>query len=991
MLFFLLLFLLPFLGNAQTPLSCTAQASGTFSGRAEGHYEQVGDVIVQCNGAAEGASYSGLEIESSSVLVPFTSRTLDSANAITEALLLIDEPAPAAQVLCETPLNPASCPNANVFPGIRFSSTKIRFAFPSGGPRTLRITNLRVAFSQFGVAPGGSEEFQPAVRETSTGVPAPQRSLSLAPTGVRLATTQRSLLTSPPASPPAYGCADVNPELAQDASAFATADGRNFVVRLSESSFPSAFRRRSAAAPPLGGNPPAPEAQNTPGTIYQTETGFYNPAFPSPYADTGLPVSGSRLFLRIHNVPNGVKLFVPSQLVLKTRLLPSNTTADTGFAKRVITDPDGAGEFLGLQATSAIGGGIAQMAALGAYHQAIYEIVTSDTTSFEFIDVPVYPAYLASSGTSGAMTLTAGWAPLSTDVTGESAITPRFQNYSTTYAVAQFNGCQGFTITPQSDSVAASGGTGSIAVAAPPNTPWTATSNDAWITITAGGSSTQGNTISYSAGPNPLANARTGTITVGPVMFTINQLAGPATAVQLVPAQEAWGGGSSGISSFTVIASEPWTAVSNANWLVVISTSNGQVRYSVAVNPGPAARVGTITVNSATFTVTQSGNVPPLGRDMSYVPVTPCRMVDTRGSPGAFGQPALAAQTTRSFTPFDSPCAVPRNARAYALNVTVVPKGTLGFLSIWPTGYPQPLVSTLNSPDGRIKANAAIVPAGSSGAIDVMATDDTELIIDINGYFVESTQPLVFYPLPPCRVLDTRNGNGPLGGPVLANGSSRSFPVRSSNCGVPATAQAYSVNATVVPSGPLGYLTLWPTGQAQPFVSTLNSPRGAIVANAAIVPAGTDGAISAYVTDQTHLVLDINGYFAPPGSPGALRFNAVSPCRVLDTRNPNGTLGGPFLTSGQTRTWPVTQSPCELTNGAGAYSMNATVVPNGRLDYLTMWPAGQAQPFVSTLNAAGDPIVANALLVPAGTAGAVSSYVTNQTHLVLDVNGYFAP
>jgi len=38
-----------------------------------------------------------------------------------------------------------------------------------------------------------------------------------------------------------------------------------------------------------------------------------------------------------------------------------------------------------------------------------------------------------------------------------------------------------------------------------------------------------------------------------------------------------------------------------------------------------------------------------------------------------------------------------------------------------------------------------------------------------------------------------------------------------------------------------------------------------------------------------------------------------------------------------------------------------------------------------------DPIVANALLVPAGTAGAVSRYITHQTHLVLDVNGYLAP
>ncbi len=71
--------------------------------------------------------------------------------------------------------------------------------------------------------------------------------------------------------------------------------------------------------------------------------------------------------------------------------------------------------------------------------------------------------------------------------------------------------------------------------------------------------------------------------------------------------------------------------------------------------------------------------------------------------------------------------------------------------------------------------------------------------------------------------------------------------------------------------------------------------------------------------------------------------------------------------------------------------MNATVVPPAGLGYLTMWPTGQAQPLVSTLNAAEDPIVANALIVSVGTAGAISSFASSATHLVLDVNGYFAP
>ncbi len=67
----------------------------------------------------------------------------------------------------------------------------------------------------------------------------------------------------------------------------------------------------------------------------------------------------------------------------------------------------------------------------------------------------------------------------------------------------------------------------------------------------------------------------------------------------------------------------------------------------------------------------------------------------------------------------------------------------------------------------------------------------------------------------------------------------------------------------MVPSGVLSFLTTWPTGGNQPGVSTLNSFDGSVVANAAIVPAGTGGSINVYVTDRTHVILDINGYFAP--------------------------------------------------------------------------------------------------------------------------------
>ncbi len=104
-------------------------------------------------------------------------------------------------------------------------------------------------------------------------------------------------------------------------------------------------------------------------------------------------------------------------------------------------------------------------------------------------------------------------------------------------------------------------------------------------------------------------------------------------------------------------------------------------------------------------------------------------------------------------------CATLPSAAVYSMNVTVVPSsGYLGYLTVWPAGQSRPLVSTLNSLDGRIKANAAIVPAGASGDISVYATDTTNVIVDVNGYFAPvSGSTLAFYPLPPCRVADTRH------------------------------------------------------------------------------------------------------------------------------------------------------------------------------------------------------------------------------------------
>jgi uncharacterized repeat protein (TIGR01451 family) len=442
----------------------------------------------------------------------------------------------------------------------------------------------------------------------------------------------------------------------------------------------------------------------------------------------------------------------------------------------------------------------------------------------------------------------------------------------------------------------------------------------------------------------------------------------------------------------------PGTAANNCTRSDALAAGANYPAITVTVNV--AANAGSPLVNSvsvsgggaATATATDSTVIAvPTSQGLRFVPITPCRIADTRNAAGPFGGPSITGGTSRDFTIPNSACSIPATAQAYSLNVAVVVPtgGTLGYLTLYPAGQSRPLASTLNSLDGRIKSNAAIVPAGTNGAVSVFASDTTHVILDINGYFVPASDPtgLAFYPITPCRIGDTRTATAPLGGPALVGGQSRTFPILASTCNLPATAQAYSLNFAAVPGGSsLGYLTAWPTGQSRPVAASLNALTGAVTANAAIVPAGTNGSIDVFASNNTNLVIDINGYFAPMGT-GGLSLYGVTPCRVLDTRQPSGSAP---ITSLDVA---VSASACGIPATAQADVISVTVVPQGTpayLGYLTLWPQGQTRPVVSTLNALDGAITSNLAIVPT-TNGSISAFASNLAHVILDISGYFAP
>jgi hypothetical protein len=164
----------------------------------------------------------------------------------------------------------------------------------------------------------------------------------------------------------------------------------------------------------------------------------------------------------------------------------------------------------------------------------------------------------------------------------------------------------------------------------------------------------------------------------------------------------------------------------------------------VLVASPASAQLGAVVSNwtpaSTTYTGSHHAGITTMGDVTSPLPfigVTPCRIVDTRGAAGTFGGPALTAGVPRSFPLPTGPCTgIPSQVKAYSLNITATNTAGPGFFLIYPQGGSQPLVSTLNYLAAQTVANAAIVPAGTSGGVTVIAgVSGADLIIDINGYF----------------------------------------------------------------------------------------------------------------------------------------------------------------------------------------------------------------------------------------------------------------
>jgi hypothetical protein len=385
----------------------------------------------------------------------------------------------------------------------------------------------------------------------------------------------------------------------------------------------------------------------------------------------------------------------------------------------------------------------------------------------------------------------------------------------------------------------------------------------------------------------------------------------------------------------------------------------------------------------------------PAAAPSAYIPVGPVRIMDTRtGSPVGI-QPVRGIIDLRVTGGNGVPSS---GATAVAVNITSVDSLVDYYVQALPTLHGTVgATSTLNvSVVGKPRPNFAIVPVGEGGSITLYMPTGGNVVVDLLGYFSPAPSGVSaagrFVAVQPERWMDTRSASLlPAGfSGVRHVGAGETVAVQPlAGSAVPTSGvSALVVNLTSDDASAPGFLRLIPTGTGGLDNSTVNYLPGTPSANTSIVQLGAGGTVSVFSYASTHVIVDVVGYItdgsASPGPTGL--FVALTPGRSYDSRS-----GAPFATN-STRTVQLAQlgapAPSVPAN-AMAVSTNLTADQGEAVGFVEAWPAGAPIPATSNLNFAANAPVANASLMKLGVDGAVSVFVNHQTHVIIDVNGYF--
>ncbi len=379
----------------------------------------------------------------------------------------------------------------------------------------------------------------------------------------------------------------------------------------------------------------------------------------------------------------------------------------------------------------------------------------------------------------------------------------------------------------------------------------------------------------------------------------------------------------------------------------------------------------------------------------AYQALTPTRVLDTRTT-SPVGPPRLVGKLPPQGIldlAIAGVGAVPASATAVAVNITSTDAPLASYIQAVPfLRSPFGASSTLNiAVAGSVKPNFAIVPLGVDGKISVYTVAGGNIIVDVLGYFAPTDVAVAagrFVAIDPTRTLDTRTVD------LVPTGWSAHLPTGESVV-VPAAANvpasgvsALVLNVTSTDALAPGFLRAEPTGSV-PSSSTVNYVPGSASANTVIVPLGANGTVSVFTSAGSHIVVDVTGYItdATAAVVSTGRFVPVPTGRAYDSRSQ----AAGALVGGGARSVQLTglASPLPvIPAGVVAISLNLTATDEVGPGFLTAYP-GAALPPTSTLNfSAGQP-VANGALLKLSALGGLNVFALQQSHFVIDLNGYF--
>lgn len=278
------------------------------------------------------------------------------------------------------------------------------------------------------------------------------------------------------------------------------------------------------------------------------------------------------------------------------------------------------------------------------------------------------------------------------------------------------------------------------------------------------------------------------------------------------------------------------------------------------------------------------------GSASGLMTTTPTRIMDTRngtgpvpisrvGRSGGTGTPLALQVTGTNGIPETGVAAVSINLTA--TNTFNVNGG--GFVTAYPCGTPPPLASNLNFASGRTIANGVVVPVSTTGMVCFHVDGETDLIVDVNGWFSTGSG---FRPVAPQRMFDSRAGSGGVHLGRIGTASSGphllEVPILS-RWGLPAIGVGsvfVNVTATDSPNdGRGGYVTVYPCSATRPLASNLNFAGTQTVANSVVAQVSPQGTVCFFVDGASHLLADISGWM-----PSGAGFTSFTPLRIVDTR-----------------------------------------------------------------------------------------------------------